>query len=83
MEKLQKSERGFLQGANIEDRYEGTVRVYESSNADGPHIWLAVNGSPTINKVGGNEVHLLLSLDAAEELRSQLTYLIENHYQLN
>ena len=56
-----------------------TVRVYESSAAMGPHIWLAVEDAD-VTKPGKGYAHL--NLDAATRLRDQLTWMIEHHYQL-
>jgi len=50
--------------------YSGSVRVYESSAASDPYIWLAVDES---------RVHLTLA--DARRLRDQIDYLISNHYQ--
>jgi hypothetical protein len=56
----------------------GEVRVYESSAADGPHIWLNVK-EPADPVLG--EAHAHLTLEQAKLLRDQLDYLIGNHYQ--
>lgn len=70
------SDRGFAQHQPIPGgtAYGGTVRVYESSSALAPRIWLAVEAltqSATIH----------LSLDAARALATDLIDLVEHHYQ--
>jgi len=68
------SSRGFAHMAAIEGNYPEpwSVRVYESSAAMEPFIWLAMSE--------GNHAHL--DLEKATQLRDQLTWLIENHYQV-
>lgn len=39
------NDRGFLGYADLTDSYGGRVRVYESSSAEGPHVWLNVDAS--------------------------------------
>lgn len=46
------------------------VSVYESSSAEGPHLWLNVTDSP---------VHL--TAENAWRLSDQLRELVRNHYQ--
>lgn len=52
-----------------------TVRVFESSAADGPHLWVDITDGRT--SIGAH-----LTLENAIVLRDQLTWLIEHHYQL-
>ena len=68
--------RGFSHMPPIQVEYGGSVRVYESSAAVSPHLWLAV--MPDDNP----EATAHLTLESAEHLRDQLTWLIENHYQV-
>lgn len=80
------SNRGFKQGEPILGDYGGSVRVYESSGASMAAIWMHTeeshdpNGSPYPVPM---ETTLLLNLDKARQLRDQLDYLINNHYQLD
>ncbi len=59
----------------------GEVVVYESSAAEAPHLWLRVNAAPGFGGTA-ETVSAHLPLDEAEKLRDQLTWLIENHYQV-
>lgn len=82
--------RGFKHLDPIPGAYGGAVKIYESSAAMHPHIWLSVTEANDINAwVRGDQsagVHEALShlrLEDAEVLRDQLTWLIENHYHLS
>lgn len=85
-EQFENSDRGFKHGESILGDYGGSVRVYESSGASNMAIWIHTeeshdpNGSPYPVPM---ETTLLLNLDKARQLRDQLDYLINNHYQLN
>ena len=71
------TDRGFKHMPAIQGRDEDeVVKVYESSAADGPHVWLRVEE----DRVSYASAHL--TLEHAAELRDQLDYLIRNHYQL-
>lgn len=65
------SERGFAQMPTLTGSYGGTIRAYESSAADSPHVWVALNGET---------IHL--SLGYAALLARHLEYLVKHHYQL-
>ena len=56
--------------------YGGRMRVYESSSAMAPRIWL------TVLQADGESATLHMSLDAARDLVADLSDLIEHHYQL-
>ena len=45
----EKSERGFAQFPEVECSYGSKVKVYESSAASGPHLWLNVDSRPWAN----------------------------------
>jgi hypothetical protein len=76
------SDRGFSHLPPIIGTYGGTVRVYESSAASGPHIWLAVNedASSRLDKTA-TEAHSHLTIEAAGHLADQIRWLIDHHYQ--
>lgn len=76
------SSRGFKHFDPVEDTYGGNVRVYESSSACEPHIWLAVEQAPEITPELG-VAHSHLTLEQAKQVIAQLQYLIEHHYQLD
>lgn len=54
------------------------VRVYESSAANSPHLWLHVANRGE-DDTEGTCVHL--DAEAAWELHEQLAHLLEHHYQ--
>ena len=76
-----KSTRGFSHFDPIVTSYGHEIRVYESSSASAPHIWLAVNGVDSTNGDEYTSLHANMTLAAARLLRDQLTHLIDNHYQ--
>lgn len=74
------TDRGFMHMPPIESTYEGhEARVYESSAAIGPHIWLSV-GPGRNSETAGYAVHL--TLEDAVRLAEQIMYLAKNHYQV-
>lgn len=77
------SNRGFAHMPPVPSEYGGDARVYESSAADGPHIWLAATCPANLNHPDGSviEVTLHLTAENASVLADQLRYLVENHYQ--
>ena len=77
------SDRGFAHMPAVPSEYGGDVRVYESSAAMGPHIWLTATAPVSLNEPDGPTVKapIHLTLANAVVLRDQLTYLINNHYQ--
>lgn len=81
---LTMSNRGFKHFGPIPSRHGGSIRAYESSNADGPHIWLNTKCPVNLNNPEGEEMDATahLALEDATTLRDQLTDLIDNHYQM-
>lgn len=73
------TDRGFKHLPAIDGAYGGTVRVYESSAADAPHVWLGAvcDDAPTHPKT---EVVLHLTAGDAVRLAEQLRYLVVNHH---
>lgn len=79
------SERGFKHLEPIETTRHETVRVYESSAAMEPHIWLRITvelAPDGYSYVDPGVGHAHLTLDQAKQLQDQLAYLIEHHYQV-
>jgi hypothetical protein len=74
------TERGFDHLPPIQSSYGGDVRVYESSAAGGPHIWLRATD---LNLPDGLTVEATLHLTAenAQHLAEQIMFLVKNHYQ--
>jgi hypothetical protein len=74
--------------------YGGEIRVYESSAASHPHIWVAIEEPVDLNAFAAwsgprdeypgmmKEAHSHLRLEDAVRLRDQLTHLIDHHYQM-
>lgn len=77
------SDRGFKFLPPVTDNYGARVKVYESSSAEHPHIWLKAESPENPNFPGENinEAYLHLTVEKATELAEQLLYLVENHYQ--
>ena len=72
------SDRGFRAFGPVTTAHGDTVQITESSAANGPHLWLN-----TINGSDGDNVTAHLTLAAAEQIRDQLTWFLENHYQVD
>lgn len=76
------TDRGFQHMAPVPGTYGGEVKVYESSSAMAPHIWLNVWSYADVNnRTGREEATVHLTLEDADLLRDRLGHLIENHYQ--
>lgn len=67
--------RGFKHLKSVAGAYGGEVKVYESSAAMGPHIWLLAKDPDDSEAI----VHL--SAEAAWEVAQQMLWLLRNHYQ--
>ncbi len=78
------STRGLKYTEPIDTTYGHRVQVYESSAAEGVHIWLAVDRDcrPGVPITEEESAHAHLTLAQAEGLRDRLDYLIRNHYQV-
>jgi hypothetical protein len=70
------TDRGFTHMPSVQGTYGELVRVYESSAASQPCIWLRI--------VGGqhDEWAAHLPVEAALRLAEQIQHLARNHYQL-
>lgn len=77
------TDRGFDHLPSIPSTYGGKVRVFESSAALGPHIWLNVTCPADLNQPDGPSVEAVAHLTAehAWQLADQLRHLVVNHYQ--
>lgn len=71
------SERGFAQGRPIPSEYGGAAKVYESSAAEAPHVWLMVQSPVNLNDPNGpmQEAVAHFTLENAIRLRDQLGHL--------
>ena len=77
------SSRGFDFMPAIMGAYEGCqIRVYESSSAEAPSLWLRAEAPANLNQPGGEKVNapIHLRLDAARQLAEQIIFLVDNHY---
>ena len=74
------SDRGFTHLPPIPGLWggvaRGQARVYESSAADGPYVWMTVR-----DENGEAAVHM--PLDGAERFAEQIMFFVRNHYQLD
>jgi hypothetical protein len=75
----QVSQRGFAQFDPIAAG-DASVKLYESSSSDEPRVWLKFEQDPSFAAPGGVDVAASLSLENAELLRDQLTWMLTNHY---
>lgn len=77
------TDRGFKRLPEIPSEYGGRVRVYESSAASGPHVWLAAEAPVNLNEPNGptHEVPIHLTAENAWKLADQLRLLVRKHYQ--
>ncbi len=68
------TERGFAHLPAIPSEYGAEIRVYESSAADGPHIWLNATAPANLNDPTGPTVEapMHLTADNARRLGEQL-----------
>lgn len=78
-----RSDRGLAYFEPVPSVYGGHARVYESSAASGPHVWLKVESPVDLNEPDGptQEGVAHLTLEDAEKLGKQLLWFVENHYQ--
>lgn len=80
-----RTERGFAHLPWIVDdtpnpEHRTTVKVYESSSAEGPHVWLALEGQPNPSTMArGITAHL--HAHAAWQVAEQLIHAVLDHYQ--
>lgn len=77
------SDRGFGRLPEIPSEYGGGIRVYESSSAEGPHLWLTATAPADLNDRKGPTVEapLHMTLDNAVKFAEQILHLAANHYQ--
>lgn len=69
------SDRGLRYCHEVEGTYGDNVQVYESSAADGPHLWVKANSATGLSAA----VHL--HIDDAVVLAEQLLRLHRMHHQ--
>lgn len=75
------TDRGFTYGDPHACDYGNTLRLRESSSAEGAKLWLDVEGSPELPDQAGQRIVVHLNEVDQEWLLAELTYMRENHYQ--
>ncbi|MFF0822486.1 hypothetical protein ACFYUR_19155 [Micromonospora haikouensis] len=77
------TDRGFDRLPPIPSEYGGHISVYESSAADGPHLWVNATAPANLNDPTGPTVEapMHLTADNARRLAEQLLALVDGHYQ--
>jgi hypothetical protein len=78
------TDRGLRHYDPIPTDYGHEVRIYESSSAEAPHLWLSVELTPEGGQHGllPQEATAHLTLDQARAIRDALDAAIDGHYQL-
>ena len=81
------TDRGFIHFEPIQSTHGGQIRVYESSSASHPCVWVDIKSPAGLQEVhpppeGMTAGTAHLKIEDATMLRDQLTWLIENHYQM-
>ncbi len=79
-ENIEFNDRGFAAFEEFDTTYGAKLRVYESSAALGPHIWLkAQQPEPKHSgQLDAFDASVHMNLKQAEQLRDNLTYLIDH-----
>ncbi|QWF85761.1 hypothetical protein [Amycolatopsis sp. CA-230715] len=78
------TDRGFRRMRPVKGDYGAeTARVYESSDAMAPHVWLHVSGRLNDGSGKDSTIAVHLPLVEAELLGRQLAYLAREHYQVS
>lgn len=79
-----RSSRGLEHLDSIPSTYGGEIKIYESSLAEHPHIWVDIAQPVDLNDPKSGvlvEAVAHLPIEGAALLAKQLTYLADNHYQ--
>lgn len=80
--KSTESDRGFKHLEEIVCSYGSGVRVYESSAASQPYIWLRVEQGKHGSSLGEATAVAHLTLEQAIDLCGQLEWIIDHHYNV-
>ena len=77
------SPRGFKHMPRLDGTYGERVTAYESSAADGPHVWINVytKKDPGMAHSAAIQAAAHMTVDEAWKLAEQLMYLVNEHYQ--
>ncbi len=74
------TDRGFKHYEPISTTYGHVVKVYESSAASAPHVWLEIDAEDSDSGQSGT-LNALLTVEQAEKLAAALLVAVVNHYQ--
>jgi hypothetical protein len=75
------SDRGFKQFEPVETQYGHVVRVYESSAAMQPCLWIATELAEARGGIEPEKAHAHCTLEQAGKIRDAIDGCIANHYQ--
>lgn len=85
MTSFKTTDRGFKHYEPIETSYGHEIRVYESSAATRPCIWLSVKLTEEESRNSGIapcEANAHMTIEQAEMVRDAIDTAIKNHYQI-
>lgn len=73
------SDRGFIHLEEIATDYGAIVRIYESSSAEAPKLWMAAEQPPPrySGALEAASVHVHMTIEQAERIRDNLTHMIQ------
>lgn len=80
IERIVRGDRGFIgYGEPVLCTYQTKIEVYESSSAEGPHVWLALRqDSRVLREAAAGEAHAHLSADQARQVIARLQAFLDD-----
>lgn len=80
IERIVRGDRGFIgYGQPFDCTYGTSVETYESSSAEGPHLWLALRGGEALRaRAVPGEAHAHLDEDQVRALRDRLQAFLDD-----
>lgn len=75
------SDRGFRHMPPVVGTYDSTVKLYESSAADGPHVWLMITSTDRRYDDCNSSLTAHLELTELVKLGEQIEWMKTHHYQ--
>lgn len=76
------TDRGFKHYTPVVTGYGHAVRIYESSAASEPHVWMAINGGLSAVGEKPGEAHVHMTFEQTDEVVVRLMACKANHYQV-
>lgn len=77
-----KTDRGFQHLPSIADGYGSSIRVYESSAATEPYVWVKIREELTTPRGGQTkEICAHLAMEDLVKLGEQIEWMKQHHYQ--